>query len=147
MTHRTARVLELATAAACAALALAKALGPASPEAAHAAAATAVAAKAVAATVGVVEATLAAWLVDGRRPRLAASTVAAFGVALAVASAFAAPPGADAGGCGCLGPVHADQARRLVVAGALVVLAGLRLGVEEATEMRPAAAGASNPHA
>jgi hypothetical protein len=141
MTDRTARVLELAAAAACAALALAKAFGPSSPYAAHAAAAT------IAAAVGVVEATLAAWLVDGRRPRLAAWTVAAFGVALAVASAFAAPPGADAGGCGCLGPFHADQARRLVVAGALVVLAGLRLGVQATTRMRPAAAGAPDPPA
>jgi hypothetical protein len=137
MTNPTARAIELLAATACAALALAKAFGPSSPDAAHA----------VAAAIGVVEATLAAWLVDGRRPRLAASSVAAFGVALAVATAFAAPPDADAGGCGCLGPFHADQALRLVVAGALVVLAGLRLCVDPTTQAPPATAGASSPRA
>jgi hypothetical protein len=137
MTSGTARALELAAAAACAALAVAKLFG-APPDAA---------ARAAAAAVGVVEATLAAWLVDGRRPRPAAWALAAFGVALAVATAFAAPPGAVSGGCGCLGPFHADQARRFVVAGALVVLAGLRLCVDASTERRTAAERASNPHA
>jgi hypothetical protein len=73
--------------------------------------------------------------------------VAAACVALAVATAFAAPSGADAGGCGCLGPFHADQARRFVVAGALVVLAGLRLCVDPKTESEFATAGASTSHA
>jgi hypothetical protein len=133
MTNPTTRSVELLVAAACAALAVAKLFG-APPD---------ISARAVAAAVGVVEATLAAWLVDGRRPRLAATSVAAFGVALAVATAFAAPPGADAGGCGCLGPFHADQSRRFLVAGALVVLAGLRLAVDPAPDGRRATAGSS----
>jgi hypothetical protein len=132
MTLRSTRALELLVASACAALALAKLFGP-PPDGAAASA------------VGVVEATLAAWLVDGRRPRLAASAVAAFGAALAVATAFAASPGAEGGGCGCLGPFHADQARRFVVAGALVVLAGLRLAVDQSSAGRGASAGSPVP--
>lgn len=129
MTARTLRVLELVVAAGCAALALVKLVGPPAEDDARVAAAV----------LGVVEAGLAAWLIDGRRPRLAATAVAAFGVALAVAASTASPA-VGGRGCGCLGPFHADQSRRLLVAGALVLLAGLRLSSAPSGGTRGAAA-------
>ena len=114
MPTRASRAFELALAAACATPALLK-LGGA-PAGGQVSAAGAVA--------GVVEAVVAAWLVVGARPRLAAWSVVVLGVAFASAAAVAKPDGGD---CGCLGPFHADQARRLVVAGILIALAGARL--------------------
>jgi len=131
------RAVELTVAAVCAALALLKLFAPLPADAGEAVAATA---------VGVVEATLAAWLAVGSRPRHAASAVAAFGVALAVASMSARPPSRDVG-CGCLGPFRAAQAHRLVVAGALVVLAGARLSARASVRFASSPAARAPPAA
>jgi len=118
MTSRACRVAELVGAFVCATLATLKLVGP-TPDAA-------------AVAVGVVEAAFAAWFLLGVRPRAAAWALVLFGLLLALVAATASPPAAADGRCGCLGPFRAGRAARIVVAGLLVGVAGLRLAAGDA---------------
>jgi hypothetical protein len=106
-TARATRVLELVAAATCAVSAFAKLLGPTPGDAEC----VAVAAQ------GAAEATLAAWLADGARPRAAAAATALVGLALAAAALLDWPSSLD------------GRPQRLVAALVLVLLGGLRLSV------------------